>query len=81
MQLLDLTLSTPAENVALDEALANLQRSDKVKADLVKLRYFAGLTGEQAAEVLGISHSTADEHWAYAKAWLRFEITKGDETA
>ena len=66
--------------IALDEALEKLSKKDKVKADLVKLRYFAGLTGKQAAEVLGISHSTADEHWAYAKAWLRFEITKGDET-
>ena len=69
------------ELIALDEALEKLAKKDKMKAELVKLRYFAGLTGEQAAEVLGISHSTADEHWAYAKAWLRFEITKGDETA
>ena len=67
--------------IALDEALEKLAEKDRMKAELVKLRYFAGLTGEQAAEVLGISHSTADEHWAYAKAWLRFEITKGDETA
>jgi RNA polymerase sigma factor (TIGR02999 family) len=66
--------------IALDEALGRLAEKDRMKAELVKLRYFAGLTGEQAAEVLGISHSTADEHWAYAKAWLRFEITKGDET-
>jgi len=41
-----------------------LTKKDKVKAYLVKLRYFAGLTGIQAAKVLGISHSTADEHWA-----------------
>jgi RNA polymerase sigma factor (TIGR02999 family) len=67
--------------IALDEALERLAEKDSMKAELVKLRYFAGLTGEQAAEVLGISHSTADEHWAYAKAWLRFEITKGDEIA
>ena len=40
------------------------------KARLVELRYFAGLTGEQAAKVLGISTATADRHWAYAKAWL-----------
>jgi hypothetical protein len=38
------------------------------------------LTGEQAAEVLGISHSTADRYWAYARSWLRLEITKGDKT-
>jgi RNA polymerase sigma factor (TIGR02999 family) len=67
--------------IALDEALEELSKQDKVKADLVKLRYFAGLTGEQAAKILDISHSTADDHWAYAKAWLRFEITKGDEKA
>jgi len=66
--------------IALDEALEKLATKDRVKADLVKLRYFAGLTGKQAANVLGISHSTADEHWAYVRAWLRLEITKGDET-
>lgn len=64
--------------IALDEALNRLAKKDKVKAELVKLRYFAGLTGKQAAEVLGISHSTADEHWAYVRAWLRLEIAKGD---
>ena len=65
--------------IALDEALENLSEKDKVKADLVKLRYFAGLTGEQAAEVLGISPSTADRYWSYARCWLRLEIDKGDE--
>ena len=69
------------ELIALDEALEKLSKKDKVKADLVKLRYFAGLTGEQAAKILDISHSTADEYWAYAKAWLRFKIAKGEETA
>ena len=63
--------------IALDEALEKLARIDKVKADLVKLRFFAGLTGEQAAEVLGISHNTADRYWAYARSWLHLEITKG----
>ena len=66
--------------LALDEALEKLAQNDKRKADLVKLRYFAGLTAGQAAEVLGISRSTADELWAYARAWLRLEIRKGDET-
>ena len=68
------------ELIALDEALEKLWKKDKVKGDLVKLRYFAGLTGEQAAEVLGISHSTADRYWAYARSWLRLEVTKGDKT-
>jgi RNA polymerase sigma factor (TIGR02999 family) len=68
------------ELIALDEALEKLSKKDKVKADVVKLCYFAGLTGEQAAEVLGISPSTADRYWAYARSWLRLEIAKGDET-
>lgn len=63
--------------LSLDEALEKLSAKDKVKADLVKLRYFAGLTSEQAAEVLGISHNTADQYWAYARSWLRLEMTRG----
>lgn len=65
--------------IALDEALEKLSRKDNVSADLVKLRYFAGLTSQQAAKVLGISHNTADAYWAYARAWLRLEMTKGCE--
>jgi RNA polymerase sigma factor (sigma-70 family) len=49
---------------------------DPRKAELVKLRFFAGLTNQQAAEALGISTSTADNDWAYARAWLRAEIEK-----
>jgi RNA polymerase sigma factor (TIGR02999 family) len=71
----------PDDLIALDEALEKLTKKDRMKADLVKLRFFAGLTMEQAAKVLGISHSTADEHWAYVRAWLRVEIGKGDETS
>jgi len=67
--------------IALDEALEKLSKKDKVKANLVKLHYFAGLSGEQAAEVLGISPSTADRYWAYARSWLRLEIAKDDQTA
>jgi RNA polymerase sigma factor (TIGR02999 family) len=63
--------------LALDEALQRLAGVDGAKAELVKLRYFAGLTMEQAAEILGISRSTAYENWAYARAWLRAEISKG----
>ena len=65
--------------LALDEALEKLSKENKIEADLVKLRYFAGLTCKQAAEILGISLSTANEHWAYARARLRLEITKGDK--
>src|SRR5262245_66160819 len=60
--------------IALDEALTALEAKDKRKADLVRLRYFAGLTVEQAARVLGISASTADNDWAYAKSWLRLAM-------
>jgi RNA polymerase sigma factor (TIGR02999 family) len=62
------------ELLALDEALQKLADQDPVKARLVELRYFAGLTGEETAEVLGISSSTADRHWAYARAWLQAEV-------
>ena len=81
----DLTVAEPADEgapedlLALDEALQKLAQVDQVKADLVKLRYFAGLTLEEAAQALGMARSTAAEHWAYARAWLRVEITKGDE--
>jgi RNA polymerase sigma factor (TIGR02999 family) len=62
------------ELVALDEALQKLAEAEPIKARLVELRYFAGLTGEQAAQVLGISPATADRYWAYARAWLRNEV-------
>jgi RNA polymerase sigma factor (TIGR02999 family) len=61
--------------LALDEALEKLAAKERVKAELVKLRYFAGLTIEQTAEALGISVATANRHWDYARAWLHQEIT------
>jgi RNA polymerase sigma factor (TIGR02999 family) len=60
--------------IALNEALERLETEDPLKARLVELRYFAGLTNDQAAEVLGISPSTADRHWAYARAWLQTAV-------
>jgi RNA polymerase sigma factor (TIGR02999 family) len=60
--------------LALDQALDKLERMDKRKADLVKLRFFAGLTNQEAAQALGISTSTADNDWAYARCWLRLEL-------
>jgi RNA polymerase sigma factor (TIGR02999 family) len=60
--------------LALDTALAKLAERDPVKARLVELRYFAGLTGEEAAEILGISARTADRYWVYTRAWLRREM-------
>ena len=65
------------ELLALDAALAKLAEHDPIKARLVELRYFAGLTGDQAAEMLGISPSTADRHWVFARAWLRREMDAG----
>lgn len=62
--------------LALNEALEKLETTDQRKAQLVKLRFFAGLTNEQAAEALGISTSTADNDWAYAKTWLRVEMSE-----
>lgn len=60
--------------IALDDALTKLSKKDKIKADLVKLRYFAGLTIDQTAEFLGISPATAKRYWTYARAWLIREI-------
>jgi RNA polymerase sigma factor (TIGR02999 family) len=60
--------------IALDEALNKLADVDRRKAELVKLRYFAGLTIRQAAAALGIAESTADADWAYAKSWLRLAL-------
>ncbi len=69
----------PLEEVlALDEALAKLAQQDPTKADLVKLRYFAGLTIEQAAKALDISHATAERYWDYARSWLRVELGQID---
>jgi RNA polymerase sigma factor (TIGR02999 family) len=63
-----------ADLLALDCALTKLAERDPVKARLVELRYFAGLTGEKAAEIVGISARTADRYWVYARAWLRREM-------
>lgn len=60
--------------LALDEALQKLERKHPRKAQLVKLRYFAGLTVTEAAEALGVSVSTAENDWAYARGWLKLEL-------
>jgi RNA polymerase sigma factor (TIGR02999 family) len=66
---------TPADNLlALDEALTRLAAEEPVKAELVKLRYFAGLTTPQAAEALGISLATAERYWTYARVRLYCEL-------
>ena len=68
---------TPAELLALHDALDKLSQEDRTKAELVQLRYFAGLTLGEAAEILGISRTTAARYWAYARAWLFDEINRG----
>ena len=62
--------------VALDEALRQLEAEDPRKAELVKLRFFAGLTAEQAAAALGVCTSTAEKDWAYARSWLRVAVDR-----
>lgn len=72
---LDIALPEPDEDVvALDEALHKLASADKLAAELVRLRYFAGLSIPAAAEILEISPRTADRLWSYARAWLHQEI-------
>jgi RNA polymerase sigma factor (TIGR02999 family) len=67
------------ELLALDEALEKLRQHDPVKAQLVTLRYFGGMTIEQASEVLNISRVTAHRYWTYARAWLHQQITGAAE--
>jgi RNA polymerase sigma factor (TIGR02999 family) len=69
---------TSPDLLALDEALGELERHDSQTAQLVKLRYFAGLTHQQAAEALGITRRAADRLWAVARAWLYRRLTEGE---
>ena len=81
VELMDGDLATDERSedlLALDEALTELAATDATKAELVKLRYFAGLTIEQAAELLSISPATAKRHWTYARAWLYGRIHSRD---
>jgi len=76
----DSLFQAPAEDLlALNAALDNLADEDPAKAELVKLRYFAGLSHQEAATILGISRPTADRYWAYAKVRLYCEIYEPDE--
>jgi RNA polymerase sigma factor (TIGR02999 family) len=65
--------------LALDEALTKLASLEPDKAEVVKLRYFAGLSLDEAAEALGISRATVKRHWAYARAWLFSQLNPDDE--
>ena len=66
--------TTPDELLLLDDAMAALTAQEPEAGQLVKLRYFAGLSIEQAAELLGLSRTTAYEHWAYARVWLHAKL-------
>jgi len=71
-----LVCSVPADQIlALDEALERFDQEEPEKAQLVKLRFFAGLSIEEVAEALGISRATASRHWTYARAWLHDAIS------
>jgi RNA polymerase sigma factor (TIGR02999 family) len=71
--------ATPDQLLALDEALAKLAREDQAAAQLVELRYFGGLTVEEAGKALHVSTATAYRHWKYARAWLHGELLGADE--
>jgi RNA polymerase sigma factor (TIGR02999 family) len=76
---IELTLAEPdLELLALDDALRELERKDPRKAEVVKLKFFAGLTTVQAAAALGVSTSTAENDWAYARSWLRLRMGEPD---
>jgi RNA polymerase sigma factor (TIGR02999 family) len=77
VELADLSVAAPSDDqlLVVNEALEKFAAQDKQKAELVKLRYFVGMTIEEAAQVLGISEPTAKRYWAYARAWLYEEIT------
>ena len=77
----DLPADEPPDDVlALDEALQKLVRADPLSAELVKLRFFAGMSMEEAAHSLGISHRSAGRIWAFARTWLYKELRQQDET-
>jgi RNA polymerase sigma factor (TIGR02999 family) len=79
LEKIEFALETPDDNLlALDEALTRLADENRPCADLVKLRFFAGLSLREAAAALGVSPSTADRYWAYARAWLFEELRSED---
>jgi RNA polymerase sigma factor (TIGR02999 family) len=71
--------ATPDQALLVDEALDALAAEDPAAAGLVKLRYYAGLSVEEAAAALGLSRTVAYEHWAYGRAWLQAALGEPDE--
>jgi RNA polymerase sigma factor (TIGR02999 family) len=79
LEQIDVALNTPDEElIELDDAIQGLAAADPEGANLVKLRFFAGLTLKEAAECLGIPRRTADRHWAFARAWLYDQLSAGE---
>jgi RNA polymerase sigma factor (TIGR02999 family) len=76
-ELAEAAMDDPVDLVALDEALNELEALHPEKAQVVKLRFFAGCSLEQTAQALGISRATAQRHWAYARAWLFGHMNQG----
>jgi len=74
------TQAAPDQLLAINDALAKLAREDPAAARLVELRYFAGLTVEEAGKAIGVSTATAYRHWKYARAWLHSELLGTAET-
>lgn len=70
--------ANPEQLLAIDESLTRLAKEDSLAADVVKLRYFAGMSVAEAAEALGVHRATANRHWAYARAWIRAEVLSDD---
>jgi RNA polymerase sigma factor (TIGR02999 family) len=80
IKLADIVSPMPDEDLlALDEAMTRLAAEDPIRARLVHLRFYAGLSNEDAAQLLGISAATAKRYWRYARAWLHREVSKGDD--
>jgi len=75
-----ISTTTPDQVLAVDDSLARLAQEDETAADVVKLRYFAGMSVAEAAEALGIHRTTAHRHWTYARAWIRAEIRASDQS-
>jgi RNA polymerase sigma factor (TIGR02999 family) len=79
---IELSLSDPPDELLiLNDALDKLAQEDPACAELVKLRFFAGLTLDEAAKTLGIVRRTADRYWAFARSWLYAALRKGEEAA
>ncbi len=69
----------PEDLLALNQALSDLEKEDPLKAQIVNLRYFAGMSAEEAAQVVGVSERTLHRHWRFIKAWLRRRLGAPDD--